>query len=96
MKILQGKLKEVLYDYPDQELVDSGCPAPPNPKRSTVLGENEVSYITSKFALASTLSSLRSKIVRHIRTTQNGQPRHTKSGCISTFVYSTSESVPCL
>jgi hypothetical protein len=51
MKILQGQLKEVRYDYPDKELVDSGCPAPPNIKKTTLLIENEESYITSKSKL---------------------------------------------
>jgi cysteine dioxygenase len=55
MKILQGQLKEILYDYPNQELVDSGHPAPPNPKRTTLLAENEVSYISSKLELDSLL-----------------------------------------
>jgi cysteine dioxygenase len=49
MKILKGQLKETLYEWPDQQRINCGEPAPLAAKKETVLNENEVSYISSKF-----------------------------------------------
>jgi cysteine dioxygenase len=50
MKILKGRLKETLYTWPDQTLIESGENAPPEVQRETVMDENDVGYISSMLA----------------------------------------------
>jgi len=51
MKILKGSLKETLYDWPDQALIQKGESAPPAVKKETTYNENEVAYISDKIGL---------------------------------------------
>lgn len=44
-QMLQGSLKEVLYDWPDQELLGRGEPSPLQPRDETLLAKDEVTYI---------------------------------------------------
>jgi cysteine dioxygenase len=46
MKLLKGSLRETLYNFPDQELVQRGVSAPITVKKETVYQENEVTYIS--------------------------------------------------
>jgi cysteine dioxygenase len=48
MKILKGRLKETLYNWPNQTLIESGLNAPPEVKGETCMNENDVGYISSK------------------------------------------------
>jgi len=51
MKVLYGRLKETLYGWPDQELVEHGRPSPPTVKRETIYTENDVTYISDEIGL---------------------------------------------
>ncbi|KAF2403644.1 cysteine dioxygenase [Trichodelitschia bisporula] len=51
MKVLKGNLKETLYDFPDQKLVQKGTPSPPVVKKETIFDENEVTYISDTIGL---------------------------------------------
>lgn len=46
MKVLKGSLKETLYSWPDQTLVQHGESSPPAVKKETIYQENEVTYIS--------------------------------------------------
>jgi len=48
MKVLQGSLKETLYSWPDQTLVQHGESSPPTVKKETMYHENEVTYISGE------------------------------------------------
>jgi cysteine dioxygenase len=49
MKVLKGSLKETLYSWPDQTLIQHGESSPLVVKKETVYQENEVTYITGVF-----------------------------------------------
>jgi cysteine dioxygenase len=51
MKILKGSLKETLYNFPDQKLIQQGEPDPPAIKRETDYHENQVTYISDQIGL---------------------------------------------
>ncbi|MCJ1417019.1 capsule-associated protein CAP1 [Xylographa parallela] len=51
MKILQGSLKETLYDWPDKSTRTDGLPAPLHATRETIYSENEVTYMSDKLGL---------------------------------------------
>ncbi|MCJ1401179.1 Cysteine dioxygenase [Xylographa trunciseda] len=48
MKILQGSLKETLYDWPDESTKKDGLSAPLHAKKETIYKENEVTYMSDK------------------------------------------------
>jgi cysteine dioxygenase len=48
MKMLKGSLRETLYNFPDQDLVQDGASAPITVKKDTTYYENEVTYISGK------------------------------------------------
>ncbi|OJZ83946.1 hypothetical protein ASPFODRAFT_83348 [Aspergillus luchuensis CBS 106.47] len=51
MKILKGSLKETLYAWPDQDKLQNGESSPPQIKKETVYGENQVTYMSDKLGL---------------------------------------------
>jgi len=51
MKILKGSLKETLYAWPDESLIQKGECAPLFISKETVYDENEVAYISDKIGL---------------------------------------------
>ncbi|MCJ1389528.1 capsule-associated protein CAP1 [Xylographa bjoerkii] len=51
MKILQGSLKETLYDWPDKSTKRTGLSAPLHAKKETIYEENEVTYMSDKLGL---------------------------------------------
>lgn len=53
MKILKGSLKETLYSWPDQTLVQDGESSPPMVKKETIYQENEVTYISGALSFSS-------------------------------------------
>jgi cysteine dioxygenase len=46
MKVLKGSLRETLYNFPDQKLLQSGASAPITVRKETVYHEDEVTYIS--------------------------------------------------
>jgi len=48
MKVLKGSLKETLYHWPDQNLVDHGESSPLSVQKETVYRENDVTYISGE------------------------------------------------
>ena len=48
MKVLQGKLQETLYSWPDKKKIEHGQTSPPQIIRQTVYVENEVTYMSDK------------------------------------------------
>jgi cysteine dioxygenase len=48
MKMLKGSLKETLYDWPDDSLLQEGQSAPPAIIKETIYNENQVAYISGK------------------------------------------------
>lgn len=46
MKVLKGSLKETLYNWPDQKLVQHGESSPLVVQKETMFQENEVTYIS--------------------------------------------------
>lgn len=50
MKILHGKLKESLYDWPDSDIAE-GSTTPPRIKRETVYSGNEVTYMSDEMGI---------------------------------------------
>jgi len=51
MKILKGSLKETLYDWPDEYLIEKGQSAPPTIIKETLYDFNQVAYISDKIGL---------------------------------------------
>ncbi|BCS23824.1 putative cysteine dioxygenase Cdo1 [Aspergillus puulaauensis] len=51
MKVLKGTLQETLYTWPDQERVERGQVSPPQVKKVTTYGENQVTYMSDKLGL---------------------------------------------
>jgi len=50
MKVLHGKLKETLYDWPGSECTEPST-TPPRIKKETVYGENEVTYMSDEMGI---------------------------------------------
>ena len=48
IQILQGSLRETLYDWPDESTKKNGPPAPLHAKKETIYEENEVTYMSDK------------------------------------------------
>ncbi|MCJ1478350.1 Cysteine dioxygenase [Lambiella insularis] len=51
MKVLQGSLKETLYDWPDTDTKLDGSASPIHAKKETVYKENEVTYMSDKVSV---------------------------------------------
>jgi len=51
MKILKGSLKETLFSWPDQCVLNNGEPSPPKVKKETVYQENQVTYMSDQLGL---------------------------------------------
>lgn len=51
MKILKGSLKETLFSWPNQSVLNNGEPSPPNVKKETVYQENQVTYMSDQLGL---------------------------------------------
>jgi len=51
MKVLRGTLKETLYAWPDQDQLADGLSSPPEIKRETLYGEDEVTYMSDQLGL---------------------------------------------
>lgn len=51
MKILKGTLKETLYSWPDQEKVEHGQVSPPQVRRETRYGKDQVTYMSDELGL---------------------------------------------
>ncbi|KAL2826854.1 RmlC-like cupin domain-containing protein [Aspergillus cavernicola] len=51
MKILKGTLQETLYTWPDQDKVQHGQSSPPEIKKVTTYGDNQVTYMSDKLGL---------------------------------------------
>ncbi|OJJ04083.1 hypothetical protein ASPVEDRAFT_43532 [Aspergillus versicolor CBS 583.65] len=51
MKVLKGTLQETLYTWPDQERIEHGQVSPPQVKKVTTYGENQVTYMSDKLGL---------------------------------------------
>ncbi|GKZ90430.1 hypothetical protein AnigIFM59636_002251 [Aspergillus niger] len=49
--ILKGSLKETLYAWPDQGKLQNGESSPPQIKKETIYGENQVTYMSDKLGL---------------------------------------------
>lgn len=47
-QILQGSLKETLYEWPDQNALDKGKKSPLRIKKETIYSENQVTYMCDK------------------------------------------------
>lgn len=52
MKILKGSLKETLYAWPDESLIEQGQSSPPAVVKETMYNLNEVAYISGKRSLS--------------------------------------------
>lgn len=51
MKVLQGKLKETLYSWPDRCSINLGKPSPLRVTKETIYEENDVNYMSDKIGL---------------------------------------------
>ncbi|OCK95068.1 putative cysteine dioxygenase Cdo1 [Cenococcum geophilum 1.58] len=51
MKVLKGSLKETLFSWPNQSVLNSGEPSPPKVKKETVYQENQVTYMSDQLGL---------------------------------------------
>jgi len=51
MKVLKGRLKETLYDWPDKVELNKGLDSPPKIKQEKVYTEDQVTYMSDKLGL---------------------------------------------
>ena len=51
MKVLHGKLKETLYDWPSSNGFAQGSTTPPRIKKETLYGEGEVTYMSDEMGI---------------------------------------------
>ncbi|KAE8314983.1 RmlC-like cupin domain-containing protein [Aspergillus transmontanensis] len=51
MKVLKGSLQETLYSWPDKSKLEHGQISPPQIRRETTYGENQVTYMSDKLGL---------------------------------------------
>ncbi|KAB8213978.1 RmlC-like cupin domain-containing protein [Aspergillus novoparasiticus] len=49
--VLKGSLQETLYSWPDQSKLEHGQISPPQIRRETTYGENQVTYMSDKLGL---------------------------------------------
>lgn len=58
-QVLQGSLRETLYDWPDLEAITDGHSSPLSKKKETIYEENEVTYMSDKVRAQDTWHSSR-------------------------------------
>ena len=51
MKVLKGSLKETLFSWPNQSVLNNGEPSPPKVKKETMYQENQVTYMSDQLGL---------------------------------------------